>query len=355
LNRTLPDGGFWHGRRVLLTGHSGFKGSWLSLWLTQLGAHVTGASLRPHTEPSLFQLARLEEFVESRWIDVRDAAGLSAVLADAQPEVVIHLAAQALVRHSYADPLTTFATNFTGTLNLLESVRHVSSVRAVVVATTDKVYRNNDEGRPFKESDPLGGHDPYSASKAAAEMVVESYRKSYYAPAGIGLAAARAGNVIGGGDWSDDRILPDAVRAWGSGNPLLVRNPKATRPWQHVLEPLAGYLRLAEFLFAAPEECEDFNFGPEPSDVHTVREVVEVAQSSFGRGEIRWSAQGDTLHEARALALDNSRAKEKLGCRPVWNMNEAVARTMTWYRRCLSGDDARDLCQEDLQAFSQAL
>lgn len=351
MKRTLPDKDFWSGRRVLLTGHSGFKGAWLSLWLARWGAQVTGASLPPHTEPSLFKLARLEDLVESHWIDIRKAAELSAAVSACQPEVIIHLAAQALVRPSYADPAATFATNFTGTVNVLEAARHLDSLKAVVVATTDKVYRNDGEGRPFRESDPLGGHDPYSASKAAVEMAVESYRQCFCAANGIGLAAARAGNVIGGGDWSIDRLLPDAVRAWAGGQPLNVRNPDATRPWQHVLEPLAGYLRLAEYLFHNPAEAQDFNFGPEPSEVRPVRSVVEKARATFGSGDVEFGAKSDNLHEAVALALDNSRAKIELGCAPVWNTDEAVERTMTWYRGQLDGADARQLCFTEIEVF----
>ena len=249
----LPESDFWQGKRVLVTGHSGFKGAWLCLWLHRLGADVTGVSLPPATQPNLFTLAEVGAGMQSHWQDVREGEPLAAIFRTSQPEVVFHLAAQALVRPGYRDPLGTFSTNITGTLNVLEAARALAGVRAIVAVTTDKVYRNTGNAAPFLESDPLGGHDPYSASKAAAEMLVASYRESFFRQRGVGLSAARAGNVIGGGDWSEDRLIPDAVRAWAAGGALPVRRPEATRPWQHVLEPLAGYLRLAEALFHDPE------------------------------------------------------------------------------------------------------
>jgi CDP-glucose 4,6-dehydratase len=347
----LPDPNFWSGKRVLLTGHSGFKGAWLSLWLARLGAKVTGVSLPPATSPNLFSLLRLEELVDSRWVDVRDFPKVGAVLREAAPQVVFHMAAQSLVRPGYRDPATTFTTNFNGTLSILENARQSPTVKSVVTITTDKVYRNNDSGRSFREDDPLGGRDPYSASKAAAEMLVSCYRNAFCQPAGIGLAAARAGNVIGGGDWSEDRILPDAVRAWGTGVTLEVRNPEATRPWQHVLEPLCGYLKLAEKLFHDPAIAGDFNLGPSPRDTASVRDVVKIAREGFGRGEVAWGVKRDALHEAKALALDNSKAKDILGIAPVWNLQTAVERTMRWYRNQLEGEDARLLCEQDIEAF----
>lgn len=347
----LPRPEFWKGRRVLLTGHSGFKGTWLSLWLARMGAEVTGLSLPPQSSPNLHVLAEIGDFVQEHWCDLREASGVLSVVREAEPEIVIHLAAQALVRPSYLDPAGTFATNVQGTVNVLEAARTVKSVRVVVAVTTDKVYRNDERGQPFKEDDPLGGGDPYSASKAAAEMVISSYRRSFLGPAGVGVAAARAGNVIGGGDWSADRILPDAVRAWGNGKVLRVRNPASTRPWQHVLEPLAGYLKLAEMLVEKPELDEAFNFGPSAGEVATVRDVVMEARKSFNRGEVEWGATQDDFHEARALALDNSRARVILGIRPVWTWAESVRRTMQWYKRLLDGENARALCEEDINAY----
>lgn len=350
-----PNSDFWRGRRVLVTGHSGFKGAWLSFWLARMGAVLSGVSLQPATDPNLFSLLGLESSGEDNWLDIRDEQSVRGVFERFQPEVVLHLAAQALVRPSYSAPIETFSTNIIGTLHVLEAARKTASVRSVVAVTTDKVYQNHEKGLAFEESDPLGGHDPYSASKAGAEMVISSYRKSFFDAAGIGLASARAGNVIGGGDWSVDRILPDAVRAWSTGQPLVVRNPRATRPWQHVLEPLAGYLCLAEYIFAQPESAQDFNFGPDPSDVATVKEVVTQAQKSFGCGDIEWGSVPDRLHEAQALTLNNTKAKRILGIQPVWNLETALARTMNWYRLQISGHSATDLCEQDLQAYLGAI
>ncbi len=349
-----PNPAFWLAKRVLVTGHSGFKGAWLCLLLERLGAETTGCSLQPNSQPSLCELIRNHEPQNHDWLDIRDSATLMDRITSFQPEIIFHLAAQPLVRRSYAEPVETFTTNVNGTLHLLEAVRTCSSTRAVVVVTTDKVYRNSELGHAFVENDALGGSDPYSASKAAAEMVVAAYRHSFYADAGKALAAARAGNVIGGGDWSEDRILPDAVRAWGAGGTLEVRNPEATRPWQHVLDPLCGYLCLAETIFQKPNAATDFNFGPGREDIATVRDVVEIAREAFGRGEVAWGVQRDSLHEAKTLALDNSKAKKALSVTPIWNLRTAVERTMRWYRRQLEGEDARALCEEDIDAFFSA-
>jgi CDP-glucose 4,6-dehydratase len=354
MSTRLPDPAFWHGKRVLVTGHSGFKGSWLSLLLEQLGVETMGCSLSPQTRPSLCELIRLKGTQDIDWLDIRDSVGLKNRLTSFQPEIVFHLAAQPLVRRSHREPLETFTTNLNGTLHVLEAARACASTQAVIVVTTDKVYRNSEQGHAFVENDPLEGCDPYSASKAAAEMAVNSYRHSFFAPEGMALAAARAGNVIGGGDWSEDRILPDAVRAWSTGEKLEVRNPEATRPWQHVLEPLCGYLCLAETIFQNPGAAGDFNFGPEPEDIATVRDVVEIARETFGRGEVAWGVRRDSLHEAKTLALDNSKAKKVLGVTPVWNLQTAVERTMRWYRRQLEGEDARALCEEDIDVFFSA-
>lgn len=350
----LPDPAFWRGKRVFVTGHSGFKGAWLSLLLERLGAEAMGYSLQPNTHPSLCELIRIDGSKHRDWLDIRDSSVLMDRIESFRPDLILHLAAQPLVRRSYAEPVETFTTNVTGTLHVLEAARACGSVRAVVIVTTDKVYRKGEQGHAFVENDALGGFDPYSASKAAAEMVVNSYRHSFFAPEGKALAAARAGNVIGGGDWSEDRILPDAVRAWGKEGILEVRNPEATRPWQHVLEPLCGYLCLAETIFQNPGTAGDFNFGPGPEDIATVRDVVEIAREAFGRGEVAWGVRRDSLHEAKTLSLDNSKAKKVLGVTPVWNLRTAVERTMRWYRRQLAGEDARALCEEDIDAFFYA-
>ena len=354
VNRVVPDRAFWQGKRVLLTGRSGFKGAWMSIWLERMGAEVTGLSLPPQTSPNLHDLTAAGDSLHAHWCDIRDQSAVLSIFRQAEPEIVLHLAAQALVRPSYLDAAGTFATNIQGTVNILEAVRSVKSVRAVVAVTTDKVYRNDERGRPFKEDDPLGGRDPYSASKAAAEMVISSYRQSFLGPSGVGVAAARAGNVIGGGDWSADRILPDAVRAWENGKALQVRNPAATRPWQHVLEPLAGYLKLAEALVESPQVGEAFNFGPAAGEVATVREVVLQARESFGCGEIEWGTTPDDFHEARALSLDNSKAREVLGVRPVWTLEQTISRTMCWYKRQLAGENARAICEEDMDTYCSA-
>jgi CDP-glucose 4,6-dehydratase len=272
-----PDPHFWRGKRVLLTGHTGFKGAWLALWLQRLGAQVTGVALPPATEPNLFTLARVEQGVETHFCDIRSAQALALRVRAARPEVVLHLAAQALVRPGYAAPLDTFATNVMGTAHLLDALRGLPEVRVAVVVTTDKVYRNREWAYPYREDDQLGGHDPYSASKAATELVTASYRDSFLAAQGVAVATARAGNVIGGGDWAQDRLLPDAVRAWGAGETLHIRRPHATRPWQHVLEPLAAYLRLAQRLWEQPGLAGAYNFGPLPHEAASVKHVIELA------------------------------------------------------------------------------
>lgn len=289
--------------------------------------------------------------MERSFHDIRNAPSVQKSIRDFKPEIVIHLAAQALVRSGYQDPLETFSTNVMGTAHVLEAVRNGQGVRVVVCVTTDKVYRNLESGRPFREEDPLGGRDPYSASKAGAEMVISCYREAFLKERGVALAAVRAGNVIGGGDWSKDRILPDAVRAWEQGKPLVVRNPEATRPWQHVLEPLAAYLHLAEALFHSPSLAGDYNFGPPPDQKTNVRKVVQLAKDAFGAGEIRWGVGEAGPHEAQTLSLNNQKATQVLGILPVWTLEEAVVRTMKWYRKHHEGESAAKLCREDLEAF----
>ena len=346
-----PNSAFWRGRRVWLSGHTGFKGAWLAFWLRRLGVEVCGCSLLPPTNPSLFELLGLNDHLDHQIIDIRRAPAVRKSIHEFQPEIVFHLAAQALVRPSYEDPLGTFETNVMGTANIFEAIREIQSVRVVVSVTTDKVYRNLESGRPFREEDPLGGRDPYSASKAGAETVIACYRESFFREKGVALAAARAGNVIGGGDWSKDRILPDAVRAWKRREALTVRNPSSTRPWQHVLEPLAAYLCLAEALFEKPSLAGDYNFGPPPDQNTKVQTVVAMAREAFGTGETRWGEIKVGPHEAKHLSLDNRKAAQVLGIRPVWSLLEAVNRTMNWYRRYYDGKKAGTLCQEDLDAF----
>ncbi len=346
-----PSPDFWRGRRVLLTGHTGFKGAWLALWLGRLGAAVTGLALPPATDPALFSLARVEEVAAHHAADIRDREAVARIARAADPQVVFHLAAQPLVRPGYADPVGTFSTNVMGTVHVLEALRQCPDLRAVVAVTTDKVYRNREWPFPYREDDHLGGHDPYSASKAGSEIAAACYRDAFFRDRGVALATARAGNVIGGGDWSVDRLFPDAVRAFSSGRTLHIRRPDAVRPWQHVLEPLAGYLCLAERLFADPGLAGAYNFGPHTFEAATVRRVVELARAAFGGGEVAWGPGDEGPHEAGWLALETAKARTTLDLRPLWPLEEAVARTMAWYARQLRGEDARELCLAEIAAY----
>lgn len=347
----MPTPSFWRGKRVLLTGHTGFKGAWLALWLQRMGADVTGMSLAPVTSPNLFSLARVGETVSGQVCDLRDARAVSEVVKARRPEIVLHLAAQALVRESYLRPVDTFAANVMGTVHLLDALRGLGSVAAAVVVTTDKVYRNLEHSYPYREDDALGGHDPYSASKAAAELAVASYRDAFLREEGVAIATARAGNVIGGGDWSADRLLPDAVRAWTAGAPLKIRRPDAVRPWQHVLEPLSGYLVLAEQLCKSPALAGAWNFGPRTHEAATVREVVELAQRSWPSARVDFCPDPEGPHEASWLALETAKSRHRLGSSPRWTLEDAVVRTMDWYRRQHDGADARALCYAQIDQF----
>jgi CDP-glucose 4,6-dehydratase len=342
---------FWDKRRVLVTGHTGFKGAWLALWLRKLGAQVTGIALPPTTTPNLFQLASIHDTTETHFQDIRESGALADKIRAARPEIVLHLAAQSLVRAGYQDPVGTFAANIMGTAHVLDALRGMDSVRAAVIVTTDKVYRNVAASVPFREDDPFGGHDPYSASKAASEIVVSSYRDAFLASQGVAIATARAGNVIGGGDWCDNRLIPDAVRAWQSASVLEIRKPDAVRPWQHVLEPLAGYLTLAEKIWHHPALAGAYNFGPATREVASVRKVVELARAAYGSGEVRFGVADSGPHEADWLMLDTSKAAEALGVKPRWNLEEAVGRTMSWYRALRAGANARELCNAEIAAY----
>ncbi len=342
----IVDAAFWRGRRVLLTGHTGFKGAWATLWLHQMGAKVTGLSLAPETTPNLHATARISEIVPGGICDLSDRSAVDKTVIDAAPEIVLHLAAQALVRRSVGDPIETFAANVMGTAHLLDAVRHCSSVKAVLVVTTDKVYENNEAGRAFSESDPLGGHDPYSASKAAAELVAASYAGTYFAKSGIALGTARGGNVIGGGDFSVDRIVPDVWRAMSKGVPVELRYPNATRPWQHVLDCLAGYLSYAQAL-AQGDGTQDaavpsaLNFGPAPGSDLPVSALVDAMQKALGATNGWVLAPGDHPKEMQALALDSSRARSCLNWHDRLAGIAAINATADWYLKLQRGHDMR--------------
>lgn len=342
---------FWRGKRVLLTGHTGFKGGWLALWLQNLGAEVVGISLPPVTTPNLFELTQMADSMRSHFCDIRNADKVAGLVQDCRPEIVFHLAAQPLVRASYKDPVLTYATNVMGTVHLLEALRGLDSVRVAVMVTTDKVYRNLEQPYPYRENDSLSGHDPYSASKAASEIVIASYRDAFLCEQGLAVASARAGNVIGGGDWSDDRLIPDAVRAWQTGAILRIRRPHSIRPWQHVLEPLHGYLTLAEKLWYGPELAGAYNFGPYTHEAATAHDVVELARQAYGVGDVRYGNGKEGPHEAGWLALETAKARVDLGIKPKWNLAETVARTMAWYRYQYQGIEARQLCLAEIAAY----
>jgi CDP-glucose 4,6-dehydratase len=340
---------FWRGRRVLLTGHTGFKGAWLQLMLAELGAEVTGLALAPATQPNLHDLLGAGE--RSRLGDIRDPPVVAAAFAACDPEVVIHMAAQALVRESYRDPVATFATNILGTVNVLQACRAARALRCAIVVTSDKVYANDGGGRAFAEDDRLGGHDPYSNSKACAELVTGSFRDSFFA-AGPALATVRAGNVIGGGDWSADRLIPDCVRALATGEPVRLRYPAAVRPWQHVLDPLSGYLALAAALARDPRSVPTaVNFGPDPASFSPVSAVVEAFSARFG-GRPGWAPDpGEHPAEAQALTLSSQRAREALGWRPRLPLAEALAWTADWYRAHAAGEDMLRYSRTQLTAY----
>jgi CDP-glucose 4,6-dehydratase len=345
------DPGFWQGKRVLVTGHTGYKGSWLALWLAALGADVSGYSVSVPTEPSLFELARVEQEVRSTMADVRDRESLQAAFAESRPEIVIHMAAQSLVRRSYRYPVETYETNVMGTVNVLEAVRSRDDVRVVVNVTTDKVYENHESESGYREDEPKGGHDPYSNSKAASELVTAAYRDSFFGPGAAAVASARAGNVIGGGDWGEDRLIPDLMRGVLSDRSTSIRHPEAVRPWQHVLNPLSGYLVLAERLWDSHEFAEAWNFGPDERDTLSVRELIARLSELWG-DEIPWEHDaGDHPHETHALRLDSTKAKERLGWTPGWDLDQALVSIAEWYRGYRDGEDSRALVLRQIAAF----
>ena len=352
----LPDPGFWRGKRVFLTGHTGFKGAWLTMWLQHLGAEVTGFALAPET-PSLADAVGIGRRVTSIEGDICDRAALSQAAQAADPEVILHMAAQALVRLSYREPVRTFATNVMGTAHVLEAARHAPSLRAVVIVTTDKCYENREWPWPYRETDALGGHDPYSASKACAELVTAAWRRSFLfgGQAGgppVAVATARAGNVIGGGDWSADRLVPDCIRAFAAGRAAAVRSPNATRPWQHVLEPLCGYLLLAERLWTSGQAfAEAWNFGPVMDDVQPVSRVVQLLAQAWGDSAAVDVVDGPHPHEAGFLAVDPALARARLGWRPRLRLEPALDWTGRWYKQHAGNADAARLVEADIERY----
>jgi CDP-glucose 4,6-dehydratase len=349
----VVDSAFWSGKRVLVTGHNGFKGSWLSLWLQELGADVHGLALAPPTTPALFIEANVGAGMTSVLGDVGSYQTVAEAFRGARPEIVFHLAAQAIVRDSYADPLGTYATNIMGSAHVLEAARNSPDLRVLVVVTTDKVYENSGGMHEYGEDDPFGGFDPYSSSKAAVEIVTSAYRQSFLREADVAVATARAGNVIGGGDWASDRLVPDILRALQANQPVRIRNPQAIRPWQHVLEPVSGYLRLAERLWAEGDAvAEGWNFGPLDSDVKPVSWIVDELLGHWP-GNSGWRADpGPHPHEAAYLSLNVAKARRRLGWEPHWELGTALWKVATWHRAWLAGDDVRQVVLDQISEFT---
>jgi CDP-glucose 4,6-dehydratase len=349
-----PD--FWRGKRVLVTGHTGFKGSWLSLWLQTLGARVAGLALDPPTGPNLFGVASVGRGMSSSIGDIRQPEVVFDAVNAFQPQIVIHMAAQPLVRFSYAEPIATYATNVMGTVHLLEAVRRSKSVRSVVNVTTDKCYENREWDWGYRESEPMGGYDPYSSSKGCSELVTAAYRRSFFQDSGVALASARAGNVIGGGDWAADRLVPDILAAFERGQAVVIRNPRATRPWQHVLEPLSGYLTLAEHLWRDPAAfAEGWNFGPEDSDARPVQWIVEHMARLWGDGAGWRLDDGHHPHEANYLKLDISKARNRLGWYPRWDLEAALSRSVLWHRAWMNKQDVRQVCLTQIEEYMSSI
>jgi CDP-glucose 4,6-dehydratase len=352
------DPAFWHNKKVFLTGHTGFKGSWLSLWLQQLGARVTGYALDPPTRPSLFEVANVAQGMASIIGDIRDGPGLAKAMRESSPDIVIHMAAQPLVRRSYVDPVETYSTNVMGTVYLLEAVRQACP-RAVVNVTSDKCYDNREWMWGYRENEPMGGFDPYSNSKGCAELVTSAYRNSFFNPEKYNehqtaLASARAGNVIGGGDWAEDRLIPDILRAVSDGRPVIIRNPHAIRPWQHVLEPLSGYLVLAQKLYEnGMEYAEGWNFGPDDEDARTVQWIVERLTKLWGNGASWQLDSASHPHEAHFLKLDCSKARARLAWHPRWDLAGTIEKIVDWQRAWLAGKDMRAVTFEQIENFAR--
>jgi CDP-glucose 4,6-dehydratase len=358
--RSQVDPSFWNNKCVFLTGHTGFKGGWLSLWLVSMGAKVTGYALPPNTTPNLFTTASINAVLKKSHIgDISDLNALKVAVNEARPDFLIHMAAQPLVRYSYESPLETYQTNVMGTVHVLEAVRSCPSIKAVLIVTTDKCYENQEWVWGYRESEPMGGHDPYSSSKGCAELVTAAYRQSFfpeskYEQHGVAIATCRAGNVIGGGDWSADRLIPDALRAFEKGRPLVIRNPGAIRPWQHVLEPISGYLILAQQLYEyGPKFNGSWNFGPQDSDARTVAEVVNLMMA-FWEGNASWKQEGSDAsnpHEAHFLKLDCSKAKQQLGWSAKWPLEKAVDTIVTWHQAFYKNSNIKALTLQQIEEY----
>jgi CDP-glucose 4,6-dehydratase len=346
---------FWQGKRVFLTGHTGFKGSWLSLWLYSLGAKVKGYALTPPTTPSLFNEAKIDSIVDSQIGDIRDQETLYESMTTFNPDILIHMAAQPLVRYSYDAPIETYEINVIGTVKVLEVARSCPNLKAIVNITTDKCYENDERSEGYKEGHPMGGYDPYSSSKGCAELVTSSYRSSFLQDQGIGLASVRAGNVIGGGDWADDRLIPDILRSFEKEEPVIIRNPKATRPWQHVLEPLSGYLILAQKLYESQNEyAEGWNFGPNEQDIKPVDWILDEMILKWPGSS--WKLDNNSNpHEARFLKLDISKAKSKLGWNPVWKLSQTLEKIVSWHQAWLNKEDMQAICLAEIKEYTRSI
>jgi CDP-glucose 4,6-dehydratase len=349
----MIDRAFWQGKRVFLTGHTGFKGSWLSLWLASLGAQVKGYALNPPTSPSLFDEAKVGKVIDSQIGDIRDQGALYESMLEFNPDILIHMAAQPLVRYSYDAPIETYEVNVIGTAKVLEVARSCSNLKAIVNITTDKCYENDERSQGYKEDDPMGGHDPYSSSKGCAELVASAYRRSFLQEQGVGLASVRAGNVIGGGDWADDRLIPDILRSFEKSEPVVIRNPKATRPWQHVLEPLSGYLILAQKLYKDQKEyAEGWNFGPNEQDVKPVDWILDKMIGNWPNSS--WELdESSSPHEADFLKLDIAKAESRLNWKPVWELSHTLEKIIEWHKAWLNNENVQTICLAEIEEYTK--
>ncbi|WP_435189567.1 CDP-glucose 4,6-dehydratase [Pseudothioglobus sp. nBUS_23] len=347
----MNENNFWKGKRVFLTGHTGFKGSWLSIWLNSMGCIVRGYALLPPSSPSLYTAAKVEDLIDSQIGDIRNYHLLYEAMNKFNPDIVFHMAAQSLVRKSYSNPIETYEVNIIGTANVLEAARSCENLKVVINITTDKCYENEDFDKSFKETDPMGGYDPYSSSKGCAEIITSAYRRSFYNELGIGLASARAGNVIGGGDWAKDRLIPDILRSFEDKKPVLIRSPNATRPWQHVLEPLSGYLKLAkEIYFDSYSFSEGWNFGPKDSDIKTVEWIIDKMSSKWPNSS--WKIDDNpNPHESSFLKLDISKAKLKLDWTPTWQLNFALEKIINWHFDWLENKNMQEVCIAEIKEY----